>query len=296
MNSSLAEKLRANSFFKHFVRPVTAVLLLGVALLTACDNTLEPLNTEKGTYSIYGYLDVRDAVNYIRVKNLNIPLQSDTFSVLDADVTLTDVDRGSSAMLTDTVVVFDGVQTHNFMTRMDIRPETTYRLTVDDRKGTTVSATTTTPGIAETHVQPVGGDCITPITYTFSNVGEETILSAQVRFEMSNTDYFINRLFIPERIVGFDGTVSFTVSPAAMIYDAICGQSPECDLPPVPPAPCYLLSSDELTLQYIHYGPDYELRSGNVSDSLGIPGGAGSLVGLLQDSYTFRIDTSKIPE
>lgn len=261
-----------------------SVILAGF-VLGGCDNTLEPLNKEKGIYSVYGFVDVRDEVNYIRVKNMNIPLVDDTSSTIDATVTLTDVNRGISRILEDSLVQFDSVVTHNFRTRLDIQPETTYRLDVEGGDGRTVSATTTTPGIARYNAAPTGEPCDSLITVTFKPVKKETIIVMGLQFLIGGQWFGEFRTLQAPVSGSYDGSVSYTFMPLEFIRESLNDNSLHC----------WSMDTEYFYVDYIHYGPDYEFGGAtNVSDSLQIPGGAGQFVGLLRNSFKIRIDTTEI--
>lgn len=100
----------------------------------SCDNSLDPLDEEKGAYSIYGYLNLYKDINYIRVKNLNITYLQDSTNI-DAEVTLENIYSGATEILEDTIVVFDSLKTHNFCRTMDIQPHIEYRVSVEGSDG-----------------------------------------------------------------------------------------------------------------------------------------------------------------
>lgn len=293
-------KTHRNLVTTYLGQTALALLLPSLMLLAGgCDNSMNPLNEKKGIYSIYGYLDILDEVNYIRVKDMNIPLVADTTETIDATVTLTNMETGESQVLQDSVVQFDSVMTHNFRTTMDIRPRTTYRVEVEGSDGRSVSATATTPGIAQTNVAPTGEICAVPITITFDNVQPRTAVSMEIHFVYKKVPYFMSRILRPEEQIDYDGSVSFTARPHQIIREGYCRKMPDsiCEFPALPPGACFMLSSDVFTVDYIHYGPGYEFNDeSNVSDSLSIPGGAGKLIGLLKDSFSFKIDTSYLYE
>ena len=269
--------------------------IFATVALYSCDNSLNPLQKDKGIYSIFGYINVKDDVNYVRVKDLNTPLIDDTTADFSGIVSLTNVDDGSSWVLQDTIVKFDSVSTHNFIIDEKIEPSTTYRIRAERPDGMNVTATTTTPNIAEATAEPVGEDCATPITYSFDPVDPETFIQLQVGFELYGQFYSVYRILRPETQEGNADRISISLSPSEVIKEGFCGRNPECPLPSTPPSPCPLLTKDYLTINYIHYGPDYDYQNdSNVSDSLLIPGGTGEFIGLLKDSYQVPIDTSAV--
>lgn len=85
---------------------------------------------------------------------MNTSLEQDTTGKIDAEVTLRNLDNGLKEILQDTIVKFDGIETHNFRTTMDLYPETEYRVSVERSDGKVTSATATTPAIAERELRP----------------------------------------------------------------------------------------------------------------------------------------------
>jgi len=55
---------------------------------------------------------------------------------------------------------------------------------------------------------------------------------------------------------------------------------------------CDDLSNDVYQVRYTHFGPD--LNRNSKSDTLGARGGAGKFGGLYSDSFSFKVDTSKL--
>lgn len=261
------------------------VVFIAGLLIAGCDNSLQPLNTEKGIYSIYGFIDVNADVNYIRIKDMNIPLVDDTTQTIDAAVTLTDLNTGASQVLQDSVVQFANVSTHNFRTTMDIQPETTYRIRVEGSDGRSVSATTTTPGIAQYNAEPTGEQCDTPITIRFEPVDEETLIILRLTFMLGGQQFGAQQLLQAPVTGEYNGILTHRFSPLQLIRDSVN----DSDLH------CWSMDTEYIEARYIHFGPDYEFGGeSNVSDSLTVPGGAGQFVGLLRNSFSIRIDTTEI--
>lgn len=127
------------------------ILVLGALLvssgLTACDTSVqvvEPL--EDFTYSLNGYLDLRADTQWIRVEELNDGVPYGSPDSIDATVSLTDLDAGTSTELRDSLLTFSsGPSYHTFWTTRDITPETRYQL--DVIRGDTIRSQviTTTP-------------------------------------------------------------------------------------------------------------------------------------------------------
>lgn len=117
-------------------------LLCGLGPM-GCDNTIEPFS-DTGSYSVYGNLSFQDEAHFVRVRPLKKPLGTSLDS-LPVTVTLMNLSSGRARTLRDSVIVFDGVRTHNYWTRFKVEPSTTYELRVEDPDRPTTSVQTTTP-------------------------------------------------------------------------------------------------------------------------------------------------------
>lgn len=255
--------------------------------LTGCDNSVDPLNKEQGAYSIYGYLNIYKDVNYIRVKNLNSSFLQDSTGDIDADVTLKNLNSGATEKLEDSIVVFDEVKTHNFRTTMDILPATKFRVDVEAQDGRKVSATATSPPIAETDVGPIGANCSTNVDLNFDPVSSKFALDLEVGLHYDSKEFWIRaNKFLSES----DGSVTASFTPYD-ILDGVFGLTAPDSEDPLK-VYCHQLDAEKLMARYAHYGPD--LFANTISDTLQIPGGAGRLGALYRDSFSFRIDTSKL--
>lgn len=265
------------------------IMLIIVMAFSACDNSLDPLDKDKGGYSLYGYLNLYKDVNYIRVKNLNTSLEQDTTGEIDAEVTFENLDNGLTETLEDTIVEFEGIETHNFKTTLDIRPETKYRVEVKRSDGKITSATATTPPIAETDVDPIGANCITQFDLSFEPVQGQLALQADIGFSYEGKIYWVRA----NRFLYESGEkVIISVTPFRILEGIFAA----------PPGPngsyqegevfCHELDNDTFDVRYTHYGPD--LFTNTISDTLQIPGGAGRFGALYRDSFSFKIDTTRL--
>lgn len=259
-----------------------------------CDNSIQPLDRQNGVFSIYGVLDLREDVNFVRIKDLNRTLLQDTAGTIDATVVIEDLQNGNSDVMQDSIVAFDGVKTHNFYTGMDIMPDTRYRVSVERSDGRTVSAEAETPSRARTNVEPVMEDCLTPINVTFTPVEERINLRLNIGF---NYDGGIQWVPYREDIGAGPGdldsgenTESYSFVPK-VILDTYTGANNPFSSGGVE-IWCHQLDDDRFYVRYTHYGPDSFESS--TSDSLQIPKGTGRLLSLYRDTLNFRIDTVNI--
>jgi hypothetical protein len=260
------------------------ILLFVAGVLFGCDNSLDPIDREKGLYSVYGALDIDDSTNYIRVKELNTPLGPDSTNEIDADVQLKNLETGNTAALQDTVVQFDGVNTHNFYTTMNITPQTDYKLSIERSDGRLAKAVTKTPNIASTQVAPQNEQCNQVIELSIQPVGDREELNIEVGFETGDRRYWANisleedeqspeRLyarFTPKRIL------NRVFNPNSPNEGGVC---------------CFQLSSKFLYVRYTHYGPDF-LKG--TTDTVAIESGTGRFGSYYDRSFSFPIDTTSI--
>lgn len=269
--------------FRKLSCMIIIVLITGIG----CDNSIQPLNKKKGVYSIYGYLNLHKDANYIRVKNLNKTLSEDTTDNIDATVTLENLHNGKTEKLEDSVVVFDGVKTHNFRTTMDIRPNTQYRVTAKRSDGKSVSATTTTPYLAERKVSPVAPNCTTNVHLSFEPVRNRHAMRLEVGFPYKGKIFWVRK---HTSLIAYEQRLSLTFTPLELLAELSSGQEQGGE--PSDKILCEELDSNKFSVRYTHYGPD--LFGNSVSDTLSIPGGAGRFGAFYKDSFSFPIDTSSL--
>ena len=259
-----------------------SVFVLMVSVLLSCDNSIDPINREKGIYSVYGSLNIDDNINYIRVKELNKPLLADSTKEIDAEVELTNLDTGNSEILTDSVIKLDNIYTHNFYTTMNITPNTDYELIVERSDGRSVTAQTASPEIANRRVNPTNETCYTPIKISFQPVLDSEDVRVNVGFEYQGDTYYARGL--PQDRES-PNTLSLTFTPKEII-DRRFGSLIGIDVR------CYELSSKLLQVEYRHYGPDF--LEGTESDTLPVPGGTSRFGAYYDSTFTFPIDTSEV--
>lgn len=118
-------------------------LLFGVALLSCCDQTFQPLQ-ENNIYhfSIYGYLDAAADTQWVRVG----PARGDINELPNPtgiEVSLEHIQSGQTVTMNDSL--FASKSYLNYWTTMDIENEQTYQITAERANGKSSSVTITTP-------------------------------------------------------------------------------------------------------------------------------------------------------
>lgn len=129
------------------LRRTIAVFVLGVSafMYHSCEPAFNPINSNKGYYSIFGYLNASADTNYVRIEQLRDSMATDTPAELNAKVTLTNTTTGETVTLKDSLFsYYESGKAHNYYTTMNIEPEQQYRLEVAGPEGSS-SATVTIP-------------------------------------------------------------------------------------------------------------------------------------------------------
>lgn len=265
------------------VSKITFIMLIiglsAVYLFSGCEASFNPVNEEKGSYSIYGSLNIDRQKNYIRVKNLNIPFSRDTISQLDATVKLKDLTRGNTETLRETVIKTAGVKIHTFIAEMAIRPETEYVATVQDANGREVSAQTRTPVVSQKiTLQPQQLGCRENFEIVFEPVNPDELIQLKISFgEQLDTNAYV---FFEAK--GRGQTQAFiSLRP----YDVV---RVNFQFPPPRENDCEQIDTNFLTMVYTHYG--FRPGTSTTSDSINVPGGTGEFLGFYRDTLTFELD------
>jgi hypothetical protein len=290
---------------RRFFRPAALGLLAVLLLVTGCENTIEPFS-ERATYSIYGFLSLDRSRQFIRVRSLQDPLDGDT-GPLDVTVTLTNLDDGTSDVLKDSIVVFRDantrVVTHNFWTDLPIRPETEYRLTVEDPNGGTTTASTTTPARLNTTLIPEEGNCRTDFFVEFSGIEDvRRIVDVDLEFrsEERNLRYSIDKSEIQPPQGSHSGAF-FSFTPENLLGQTFGFNADDPDTPCTFETHCSKLMSKEVQVRYTFVGEDWfgRLRSDSlVTNPLNAPritNGSGFFGSIGRTQTIVRTDTTAIP-
>jgi hypothetical protein len=248
------------------------LLLTGLLLLGGCDTTVDPFAEETGVASVYGVLTLSEGPSFVRVKNLNAPLIGDSTRPLDATVTLTNRETGATETLSDSVVAFDGVYTHNFRVDRPLQEATPYRISVEHADGR-VQATATMPASTRVDVRPEGPvACTGQVRIAFENVPDPRLVRAEVGVPWRNDVHWVALETTQTGRVPLG-----RVTPSAALRRVV----PESVLLSVgrPEEYCSLLFGP-LRIAYTHFGPDWPADSvvadpfaSPVENGLGVFGG-----------------------
>lgn len=262
-----------------------ALATAAVVILAGCNTTLEPFDDETGQFSIYGALTLSKEQHFIRVKDLNEPVVQGSTRVLDATVTLENLETGTKETLADSIVTFDGIATHNFRSEQEIQPKATYRLTVERPDERASQATATMPPRTKVEVEPIKTDtvsCTQGIRFNFRNVSDARLLT------MTIAVYWEKRW----RWVEINASSQFGILPWRIVEEVV----PQHILDTLPDSSyyCTLLDDNKLRMPYTHFGPDWPADSvlADPTEST-VENGLGVFGGIHQDTLVRTIDTSR---
>lgn len=253
-----------------------SLLLVGFTLLLGCDTSLQPIDEDTGLFSIYGYLTLSNRPHYIRIRNLKDPVFDGSDAGIPATVTLEHLETGTTETLDDSIVVFQGVQTHNFKSSQDIQPDDKYRIVVERSDGASTQVTATMPELTNVGVDPSAPiACTEDVTFTFFNVPEPRLLKVSVGFLWRGQWHWVER---GNPTISPEGTPMTRFSPEGILREVV----PERILRSLgPPSEyCTLMVKKEVRVAYSHFGPDWPADSvltnpvkSQVENGLGVFGG-----------------------
>lgn len=130
------------------------VLLVAAGLLSAgCEEGVNPFTNTDRYFSVYGYLDPAADTQFVRVVPLRQRIEVPAPGPLDVQVTVEDLETGTTYPLRDSLVTFaDGSYGHVFYALFEPIHDHAYRLTVRRPDGPTTTAETTVPPFAYAEV------------------------------------------------------------------------------------------------------------------------------------------------
>lgn len=272
-------------YFKKLLSPFTTVVFVTSLplLILSCDNTINPFEEDDGIYSIYGFLDLNEDQNYIRVHDLNNPIIDDSSQTIDAEVTIKNLETGETETMVDSTVQFEDAFVFNFVTNLEITPATTYQVTATRSDNKETVAAGTMPRIAETDVGPTDELCNEPIRLSFDPVTTHLNLRVSIGVDYSNERHWFNPVM--QRGDGEELFVERT--PQQMLYRIF---EPEV----YGEVKCHELDSEVFHVKYTHLGPGWYENDEATDDIYTIQNGVGRFGGLYRDSLSFSVDTTNI--
>ncbi len=247
----------------HFL--LVSVLLLGYG----CDDrTIDPLEENFGTFSVYGAISLTESPNYVRVRDVTKPFLTDSAEDFNGTVLFEDLQAGTSTELQDTVIDFGGNFARNFKIEQPIQPQKEYRLTVEGSDGRTVTSTVETPQITNVETLPTPGTdslfCETQITFIYENVVEPEDILMEVGFTDNDGVLWWNPINIvdkPEHVPGRD-EMRLKISPRQMMVAVF--PPPGIDNPSIDPrilfptVSCNDLQNTVMRFRYTHFSKEWD--------------------------------------
>ena len=136
------------------ILPSTALVLLALLGMSACETTFDAFEENDRYYSITGYLDAGVDTQFIRIEPLRDSLLLGT-TPIEVEVTLEHLATGVKKIWNDSLFRFaDEVYAHNFWSAEPVQPRETYRLEVRQPDGLTSTALVTLPDTFPTPIPP----------------------------------------------------------------------------------------------------------------------------------------------
>lgn len=273
---------------RQFLRGILA-LLAATFLVASCDVSLNPFAEDTGLFSIYGYLTPSDGPHYIRVKNLNDAVLDEEGDSLRAEVQLGNLASGETEVLVDSVVVFDGLATHNFRSEMDIELDKTYQVTVVRDDGRQGRATATMPRLTVADVVPESGAaCFNAVRVDFPRIDKMRFIDAKVGLKYAGDVQWVN---VPV-VENFGEGLIIRFAPASYVDEVVprtVTPFVDCD----PKRYCNLLDDKKIRIAYTHFGPNWPADSA-LTDPLQseVTNGTGVFGGLRRDTLLTTADAN----
>lgn len=267
--------------------------------LFGCDKQIDPYEKDTGIYSVYGALNIDETKHVIRVRDLN-QFHNDSSSInLDATVTFHDLENGTSQVLRDSVVQFPANFTHNFILEKELKPRTTYRVSVERSDGESVSSTFTTPGVTDVQILPLGSgyNCSSEFSIAFKNVLPSEIIRWEVGFEHQEQIHWLEfSQFCGQEYDESLQRLLVTTRPIILLNEIFPSSQDSfngCRPPWTPTVRCKDLETGTTRLRYLHLGPGwqevYPIYPNDPLDIEAIANGLGFLGAYHEGNATFQV-------
>lgn len=138
-----------------FIRFPVFMLTL-VCMLTACDETVDPIIESDRHFTLFGTLDMNRDTQFVRVIPIRDELDLPPLESLEIRFSSEDLECGVTRVWQDSVITFsDGTYGHIYYIPMRMHAGHTYRIQVEDPSaGTVTYAETTPPPIPRVTIKP----------------------------------------------------------------------------------------------------------------------------------------------
>jgi hypothetical protein len=272
-------------------------ILVLVLSLAACDSrTVDPFEKDVKPYSVHGYIDLDRNPNYVRVRQLNKPYFEGQTDSLDATVHFENLQTGAVTELRDSIVIFNGFVTNNFIIPEPLTPDSRYKLTVRRSDGQEVESVARIPKITVALVDAPGTiSCETLIDFRFQNVIRPEYIRLQVGVRYQGVFHWatVGRVNTLRHRDGLD-EMSVRMRTRNLLVELF--PPPALDNPSIDPmgltptVNCNRLDETRIYLRYVHFGPEWNAVRFTTDplESTSIDNGLGFFGGLRQDTLSYR--------
>lgn len=205
---------------------------------------------------------MNDSLHHIRVRDLRVPLASDSGINIEATVLFENLETRMQKVLQDTVVEFSGKYTHNYILKEKLEIRNPYKITVSRPDGNFVSSVATTPGITSVSVTPSENiDCHQSMFIRFENVLSSEQIRLEVRIQGQDEIRWSELTRIcPLTKVEDENAVTLIVSPLEVIgavfprpeTNVLSCNAGNADIH------CRDLDSNIFRFDYLHLGPEWQ--------------------------------------
>lgn len=277
------------------IRSALPLILAGLFLGSCDDRTVNPFEDNVKPYSVYGFLDLDENPNFVRVRQLNKPYFEGQTDSLDATVLFENLQTGVVTELRDSVVLFNGFITNNYIVPEVLTPDSEYKLTVRRSDGEQVESVARVPKITVPEiVSPNAIQCETMLEIRFHNVirPEYVRLQIGVRYQgvfhwatLGRVNQLRHRTNADEMFVQMR-----TRNLLVEIFPPAAIDNPSVNpMGLFPTVNCNMLDQPRIYFRYVHFGPEWDavrfvtdpLESSSIQDGLGFFGG------LRQDTLSY---------
>ncbi len=261
------------------------LFLVCISAIVGCENSIDIYtDREEGIYSMYGVLNMSEDRNYVRVYDTNSPPTAEATEELDVQVTFKKEGEDFSEIMSDRIIEFEGVYTHNFYSDRALELNTEYVVTVENLDGYIDSMSTFTPReMAVTEILVPQDDCSRiVISATVESVHFEIgeFLTYEVGFVYRDREIWVtgHPAYFEEEERGTSFIINF--SPRAVIDRAGGG------------ANCIADNIGVFYFKFRHYGAlGFGHQNLVLNDSTQIINGK-SLIALYEsETFSFEVDT-----
>lgn len=187
---------------KHSYITALFILILMVLTIGSCDSSVDALDKRGAAFSVFGVINMSDpAPHFFRVDDLTKSLLEETTPDIDARVFLKNISDDWERELADSVVVYEGVYTHNFFT-YDMEYGKQYEMNVERiSTGERLSGSWSTPSRADMEIilpEPELRTCYSTIEVSF--------------YPIVTANEIDLRITIPEGKIGYYTSEDYTLS------------------------------------------------------------------------------------